>query len=219
MTGIIYNDLVKHDGEFGSPEEFLSLVQEVSDVIDDYGQPHSLLGTPHDVKGIIETIRSLELAREPGERRTGRQFHLNLRRIAQHVSSMKTSVTISSEENLLNKKTNPTKTDKYEYILSRYVADKGVPVSPEADIYGWRDYEMTNHVRGYGREKPPCGIGAVTAVMEDDWDEFTDTYTEDDPTVHGITADARCNCGFFQGQIRVEGQANVILYEVINNYE
>jgi len=86
---------------------------------------------------------------------------------------------------------------KYRIKLAKTIAREGRPLDSKPSVYGWVDDRMAAHLNN-------CKITELTKIYEDEWVEFAGTFT-DDNECRGFNADARCECGKFDGQLRMEG--------------
>lgn len=89
--------------------------------------------------------------------------------------------------------------DRYRVKVANSLAKYGTPLMDNSGSpYGWHDTRFIKHL-----EKDNCHIREVTAIREDEWSEFQDTYAGNSEH-HGIQGDAQCACGLFRGLIRME---------------
>jgi hypothetical protein len=114
----------------------------------------------------------------------------------------------------------PTKKDgttaNYNYDMAQILVKKAEPVLLKPDVYAWNDYEMGRHVA-------KCGYSSITDVKESGWTEFTDTFNDesdeeyDSGYRYGVEASAVCNCGRFDGTIRLQETFSDLLRDLLSN--
>jgi hypothetical protein len=215
ITGVVFNEIVKKRQGYGTPEDYFQIVKDISDAIDEAGQPHSQLDDGRDIDGIVDTVKVIEYSRrKAGSKKVYPDF-MPVEEIAQYVAWLKDkNANVLPKKNLLDKGlVGKEGITNYDNSLARYMAVEGRPVAPGDRYYGWSDYAMQQHLNKGG-----CSIAAITSVKEDSWHEFNGTFNDEDDTVHGVTAHGQCKCGFFKGELRVDESMTKIIRDVVNNY-
>lgn len=91
--------------------------------------------------------------------------------------------------------------------MAFYLAQKGTPKAPGDEVYGWMDSEKQFHVR-------VCPILRVTDVHEDQWDQFNDTFSPN-TVQHGLTGRGACQCGYINGELRVQADLSEMMGELL----
>lgn len=98
-------------------------------------------------------------------------------------------------------------TDALDTRMAFYLARKGTPKAPGDVVYGWADSEKQFHVR-------VCPILRVTEVHEDQWDQFNDTFAPN-TVQHGLTGVGSCQCGYVNGELRVQADLSEMMSELL----
>jgi hypothetical protein len=199
---------------YGKPEDYFQVVKDISEVIDEAGQPHSQLDDTRDIEGILQSIKMLEYSKRSAGAKDVYPDFLPLQDIAQMVAWLKDKdAEVLPKKNLLDKSTvGKDGVTNYDHSMARCMAEEGRPVAPGSTYYGWSDYIMQKHLNG------KCHLAAITSVKEDSWNEFNGTFNDEDDTVHGVTAQGQCACGFFKGELRVDESMTKIIRDVVNKY-
>jgi hypothetical protein len=100
--------------------------------------------------------------------------------------------------------------DRYPIKMANLLAAQGQPMTESPDEYSWKDVIYLSHFSAQGDN---CKIVEITNLIEDEWIEFLDTFNGS-KEVHGIQGEANCACGWFRGNMRVEGTFNDFLSQL-----
>lgn len=79
----------------------------------------------------------------------------------------------------------------YNAALTKVLFKHGVLVDSTPDIYGWMDLDYEHAWE--------CKLSTKNVPVEDRWDEFMGTFSDEDTTRHGIVIHGvSCACGKLQ---------------------
>lgn len=207
----VYKKLAVEKKRPGSYKDYEAFISDVLPLLENPGSKDSYLEHPRDVEGALTALRIA--TREQG--RDGVLYNSPVfpPQVIREILFLKDPKKDDSRENLLTKPAEKSSYKPYDTALASYAAANGTPVRDDTDgYYGWSDYDMKEHI------DKDCEVTEVYSVREDYWQEFNGTFNEEDDHVHGLEAEAECNCGRFKGKLRVSGSVTDMIKDIMNNH-